>query len=229
MLWLLDQLRAAQGEIATLKNLLVKEIAATELESALQARASSEATTACDCVECAVRCACQHRRDEHIGGLDACDVESCGCAQFAEATPPVATTGPTRHVEMVERIVDGERRMVPADPVATTGPDERTPIIAELRRVVAASLAHDKGGQQVGPMFPGRMPPSIAKHFQKLLDAQPSSPSHARTPDVDSAQVRVQCRKCAAFAFVREGYSLDPIYGWCFDTDNEWRCPACSD
>jgi len=69
-----------------------------------------------------------------------------------------------------------------------------------------------------------------ARHLLSFIgDAQPSSSFPARTPDVDSAQVRVQCRKCAAFTFVREGYSLDAIAGWCFDTDNGWRCPACSD
>ena len=45
----------------------------------------------------------------------------------------------------------------------------RDAAIEELRRVVAMSRDADRGGQHVGPMFPGRMPPSMAKHFQTLL------------------------------------------------------------
>lgn len=74
-------------------------------------------------------------------------------------------------------------------------------VVEELHRVVAMSLAHDKGGQQVGPMFPGRMPPSMARHFEKLLAALPAPPpAREREPDAcqhGHTKRTVGCASCA--------------------------------
>lgn len=61
-------------------------------------------------------------------------------------------------------------------------PAPEHPALAELRIVVERSFDYDKGGQQVGSMFPGRMAPSMAKHFRALLAAQPSEAPSSRLP-----------------------------------------------
>ena len=60
--------------------------------------------------------------------------------------------------------------------------DEAEVVLDELRRVVEMSLARDRGGQQVSPPIPGRMVPSVALHFRRLLAAHPSDPEAQDRP-----------------------------------------------